>query len=37
VWIPLACGLNALVLSVEGVTVGGETARDTQRFLFRVE
>jgi hypothetical protein len=35
--IPLAPGLNTLVLSVEGTTVSGQTATDTHRFVFRVE
>jgi len=35
--IPLASGPNALVLSVEGTTAGGQTITDTQRLVFRVE
>ena len=35
--IPLAPGLNTLVLSIEGTTVSGQTATDTHRLVFRVE
>lgn len=35
--IPLAVGLNTLVLSVEGTTASGQTVPDTHRLLFRVE
>lgn len=35
--IPLASGPNALVLSVEGTTAGGQTIADTHRLVFRVE
>jgi hypothetical protein len=37
VQIPLASGPNALVLSVEGATAGGQTIADTHRLVFRVE
>ncbi len=35
--IPLAPGLNTLVLSIEGITASGQTAMDTHRLVFRVE
>ncbi len=35
--IPLAPGLNTLVLSVEGTTASGQTATDMHRLVFRVE
>jgi hypothetical protein len=35
--IPLASGPNTLVVSVEGMTAGGQTITDTHRLLFRVE
>jgi hypothetical protein len=35
--IPLAPGLNTLVLSVEGATAHGQIATDTHRLVFRVE
>jgi hypothetical protein len=35
--LPLAAGLNTLVLSVDGATAGGATATDADRLAFRVE
>jgi hypothetical protein len=35
--IPLTSGPNTLVLSVEGMTAGGQTIADTHRLVFRVE